>query len=184
MTETVYCVARDRAHAEQIVDELKAAGCPRDAISVLFTDKSGTRDFAETEETKAPESATTGGVAGAGIGAVLGWLAGIGTLAIPGVGPFIAAGPIMGALSGAGVGAATGGIIGALVGLGIPEHEAKEYDTMIRDGGALISVSADNSAKFDAREIFERLGARNVRSSDDFNVPPGTTTGTGSTVRP
>src|SRR3954470_5179809 len=122
MDNAVYCVARDRAQAESIVDSLKTAGFSSSEISVLMSDKSDTRDFAKDKETKAPEGAATGAGTGIGLGAVLGWLAGIGSLAIPGAGPFIAAGPIMGALGGAAAGGAAGGIIGGLIGMGIPEE--------------------------------------------------------------
>jgi hypothetical protein len=124
MNTAVFCIAQSVEQAELIVDRLKTAGFSNNDISVLLPDKSGTKDFAHEKHTKAPEGAAVGGTTGFGVGAVLGWLAGIGSLAIPGVGPFIAAGPIMGALSGAAVGAAAGGLAGALVGLGLPEYEA------------------------------------------------------------
>src|SRR6187549_2076786 len=108
MQHAIYGIAKTRAQAESIIEQLRATGFRGDDISVLFPDTAGTRDFAHEKNTKAPEGATTGGVAGMGVGATLGWLAGIGTLAIPGVGPFIAAGPIMAALGGAAVGGATG----------------------------------------------------------------------------
>ena len=120
MKNAVYGIANTTGQAESIVTKLQASGFSSSDISVLFPDKEGTRDFAHEKNTKAPEGATTGGLAGMGVGGALGLLAGIGALAIPGVGPLIAAGPIMGALSGAAVGGATGGLIGALIGLGIP----------------------------------------------------------------
>lgn len=172
MKTAVYCIATSRAQAEIIVEGLKAAGFPSTEISVLLPDTSGTRDFAHEQHTKMPEGATTGAVTGMGAGAILGWLAGIGTLAIPGVGPFIAAGPILAALSGAAVGGATGGIIGALVGMGIPEYEAKHYDGKIRSGNTLISVHTNNSAqKKSAVEIFERAGAEDIKSTSEKAVP-------------
>src|SRR5206468_4762230 len=103
----------------------------------------GTKDFAHEKHTKAPEGATTGAGTGAVVGGALGWLAGIGALAIPGLGPFIAAGPIMAALAGAGVGGTVGGVTGALIGLGIPEYEAKRYEGRITKGGILLSVHSD-----------------------------------------
>lgn len=120
MKASAYCTTKTVEQAETIVLELKQAGFTSDDISALLPDKRGTKDFAHEHHTKAPEGATTGGLAGLGVGAALGWLAGIGALAIPGIGPFIAAGPIMAALGGAAVGTAAGGIVGALVGLGIP----------------------------------------------------------------
>jgi hypothetical protein len=172
MKDAVFCIARDRSQAESIVDSLKTAGFSNTDISVLLPDTTGTRDFAHEQNTKMPEGATTGVVAGMGTGAILGWLAGIGSLAIPGVGPFIAAGPIMAALGGAAVGGATGGLIGALVGMGIPEYEAKRYDGKIKSGNTLISVHTNDSAQVKkAKEIFERLGAQDIKSTSESAVP-------------
>src|SRR5205807_9076492 len=112
-------------------------------ISVLLPDKTGTRDFAHEKGTKAPEGAVTGAGTGGILGGALGWLAGIGAIAIPGLGPFIAAGPIMAALSGAAIGASAGGILGTLVGMGIPEYEAKRYESKIREGRILLSVHSE-----------------------------------------
>src|ERR671924_837539 len=137
MKKAVFCIAKTQTQAEMIVDQLKMEGFLNNDISVLFPDKSSTKDFAHEQHTKAPEGATTGGTVGLGVGAVLGWLAGIGSLAIPGVGPFIAAGPIMAALAGVGVGAAVGGLTGALIGMGIPEYEAIRYEGRIKKGGYL-----------------------------------------------
>ncbi len=168
----VFCIAKDRTQAESIVAELRDASFPSTDISVLMPDKSGTRDFAHEQNTKVPEGATTGVVAGMGSGAILGWLAGIGTLAIPGVGPFIAAGPIMAALGGAAVGGATGGVIGALIGMGIPEYEAKHYDGKINGGNVLISVHTDDSdEEKTVKDIYERLGAEDIKSTSETAVP-------------
>jgi hypothetical protein len=174
MKTAVFCIAKDRNQAEMIVDSLKAAGFANTDISVLLPDKSGTRDFAHEQNTKLPEGATTGVVTGMGTGAILGWLAGIGSLAIPGVGPFIAAGPIMAALGGAAVGGATGGVIGALVGMGIPEYEAKLYDGKINSGNTLISVHTNDSKQVTmAKEIYERSGAEDIKSTTETSVPGG-----------
>ncbi|MDP3653978.1 MAG: hypothetical protein Q8R67_20095 [Rhodoferax sp.] len=172
MKNAVYCIANNRTQAEMIVEKLKIAGFSSTDISVLLPDTSGTRDFAHEKNTKLPEGATAGVVTGMSAGAILGWLAGIGTLAIPGVGPFIAAGPIMAALGAAAVGGATGGIIGALVGLGIPEFEAKLYDGKIRSGNVLISVHTDdsNQAK-SAKEIYKEAGANDIKSTSEASVP-------------
>ncbi|TRW91253.1 hypothetical protein [Candidatus Methylobacter oryzae] len=171
MNRAVFCIAPDMEQAEDIVSRLKTAGFSNNDISVLFADKTSTKDFAHEKHTKAPEGATIGGVAGISIGAVLGWLAGIGSLAIPGVGPFIAAGPIMAALSGAAVGAAAGGLAGALIGLGIPEYEAKRYEGKIHGGSALISVHAENSDDISrAKDIFEQAHAEDISSTAESDV--------------
>lgn len=162
----VYGILKGQAQAETVVERLRSAGFAGSDISVLFPDSQGTKDFAQEKNTKAPEGATTGGVAGMGLGAALGWLAGIGSLAIPGVGPFIAAGPIMAALGGAAVGGATGGLVGGLIGLGIPEYEAKQYETKVRGGSALISVhTRDSEEQVRARRILEEAGADNIHAS-------------------
>src|SRR6187397_2262694 len=143
MSKSVFGIATTHGQAERIVEELQAQGFAASEISVLMPDTGGTHDFGHVKATKAPEGATTGAATGGATGGVLGLLAGIGALAIPGLGPFIAAGPIMAALGGASVGAATGGLIGALVGLGIPEYEAKRYEGRIREGGILLSAHCD-----------------------------------------
>src|SRR5512141_2647796 len=143
--KSVFCLARDEAQANRIVDDLRSAGFSSNDISVLLPDKGSTREFAHEKGTKAPEGAITGAGTGGVLGGVLGWLTGIGALAIPGLGPFIAAGPIMAALSGAAIGATAGGIIGTLVGMGIPEYEAKRYEAKIREGRILLSVHVEDA---------------------------------------
>lgn len=171
MKKAIFCIAQNVGQAEHIVDQLKIAGFSNNDISVLFPDKSSTKDFAHEKHTKAPEGATIGGGTGIGVGAVLGWLAGIGSLAIPGAGPFIAAGPIMGALSGAAVGAAAGGLTGALIGLGIPEYEAKRYEGKIKGGNVLISVHTENSDELErAENIFEKAHAEDISSTTESDV--------------
>src|SRR6058998_4442545 len=140
MSKSVFGIATTQGQAERIVQQLQSQGFGTSEISVLMPDTGGTRDVGHIKATKAPEGATTGAATGGATGGVLGLLAGIGALAIPGVGPFIAAGPIMAALSGAAVGAATGGVVGALVGMGIPEYEAKRYEGRVKEGGILLSV--------------------------------------------
>ncbi len=150
------------------VDALKADGFRNTDISVLFPENEGTKDFAHVKGTKAPEGASTGAGSGAVVGGALGWLVGIGALAIPGVGPFIAAGPIMAALAGVGVGGALGGLTGALVGLGIPEYEAKRYEGRLVNGGILLSVHADDAdwAKR-AKTVLEQTGAEDIASTGE-----------------
>src|SRR4029453_13555454 len=140
MAQAVFCLAKNEAHTITIVEQLKAAGFSANDISVLFPDKTGTKDFAHEHHTKAPEGAAAGAGTGGLLGGAPGGLVGSGALAIPGLGPFIAAGPIMAALGGAAAGATLGGITGALIGLGIPEYEAKQYEGKINAGNILISV--------------------------------------------
>jgi hypothetical protein len=142
-------------------------------------DNKSTKDFAHEKNTKAPEGTATGVTAGGAIGGTLGLLAGIGALAIPGVGPLIAAGPIMGALAGVGVGGAVGGLIGALVGMGIPEYEAKRYEGRIKDGGVLLSAHCDTSEEIDrAKEILKATGAQDISSAGESSADYATTSKT------
>ena len=167
----VFGIYSDYATVENSVDALKAAGFRNTDISVLFPENEGTKDFAHKKETKAPEGVTTGATTGAVVGGGLGWLAGIGALAIPGLGPFIAAGPIMAALAGVGVGGAVGGIAGALIGMGIPEYEAKRYEGRVKQGGILLSVHSDNSDWTKrAKEILEHTGAQDVASTGEASA--------------
>jgi hypothetical protein len=157
--------------AESAVDELVGSGFSKDDVSVLMADNQGSKDFAHQKDTKAPEGTTTGVAAGGTIGGALGLLAGIGALAIPGVGPFIAAGPIMGALAGLGVGGAVGGLVGALVGMGIPEYEAKRYEGRIKEGGVLMSVHCATSEEITrAKDILKRTGADDIASAGEETV--------------
>ena len=171
MSKTVICIANTEAQAEAIVQHLNEVGIPKSDVSVLFPDKSGSRDFAHEHNTKAPEGTAIGASAGGVTGGVLGLLAGIGALAIPGVGPFIAAGPIMAALSGAAVGAAIGGIAGALIGMGIPEFEAKQYEAKIKAGNILISVHASDGEVVDrVKDIMKQAGAQDITSTGEVSV--------------
>src|SRR5213592_1409308 len=158
MSKSVFGIAITHGQAERIVEQLQAKGFAASEISVLMPDTGGTRDVGHVKATKAPEGATTGAATGGATGGVLGLLAGIGALAIPGVGPFIAAGPLMAALSGATIGAGTGGLVGGLVGMGIPEIEAKRYQDKLKRGNYLIAVAvADGDEKDRAKEIFKNV---------------------------
>jgi hypothetical protein len=164
----VFGIYDSTAHAEMAVDTLVQAGFPSANISVLLQDYRGTREFAHEKDTKAPEGTATGVTAGGVIGGTLGVLAGIGALAIPGLGPFIAAGPIMGGLAGLGVGGAVGGLIGALVGLGIPEYEAKRYEGRLKSGGVLLSVHCDTSEQITrAKDLLKGTGAGDISSTGE-----------------
>jgi hypothetical protein len=166
--KAVFGIYATRREVESAVDELKAQGFRNTDISVLFPENVGTKDFAHEKGTKAPEGVAAGATSGAVVGGALGWLAGIGALAIPGLGPFIAAGPIMGALSGLGVGAAVGGIAGALIGMGIPEYEAKRYEGRIKGGNILLSVHADDSQWSEkAGRILKDTGAEDIASGSE-----------------
>lgn len=171
MSKAVYCIIPNQDAAIRLVDDLKNSGFSSNDISVLMPDKSGTRDFAHEHGTKAPEGAVTGAGAGGVLGGTLGWLVGIGSLAIPGVGPFIAAGPIMAALGGAAVGAAVGGIAGGLVGLGIPEFQAKQYEGKVKSGNILVSVHSEDSKQTKlAKDIFERHHAQDISVTEEASV--------------
>jgi Tetrahydromethanopterin S-methyltransferase, subunit C len=160
-----------RESVESAIAALKQEGLRSQDVSVLFPDKQGTKDFAHEKNTKAPEGTATGAGSGAVIGGTLGWLAGIGALAIPGVGPFIAAGPIMAALAGAGVGGTVGGITGALIGMGIPEYEAKRYEGRVKEGGILLSVHCDDSTwTKKAKDLLKRTGAQDVSSTGEASA--------------
>jgi hypothetical protein len=157
--------------AEHAVDALIQARFSNADVSVLLPDHQSTKDFAHEKHTKAPEGTTTGVAAGGTIGGTLGLLAGIGALAIPGVGPFIAAGPIMGALAGLGVGGAVGGLVGALVGMGIPEYEAKRYEGRVKEGGILLSVHCATSEEITrAKDVLKRTGAADIASTGEKSV--------------
>jgi hypothetical protein len=175
----VFGIYHTRDQAERSVDRLLASGFSNDDISVLLPDNQTTKDFAHEKNTKAPEGTTTGVAAGGAVGGTLGLLAGIGALAIPGVGPFIAAGPIMGALAGLGVGGAVGGLIGALVGMGIPEYEAKRYEGRIKEGGVLLSVHCDTSDQIKrAKDLLEHTGAQDISSTGEASADYATTSPT------
>ena len=164
----VFGIYQTRAQVEAAVDQLRVAGFRATDVSVLFPENVGTKELGTEKHTKAPEGVAAGATSGALLGGTLGWLVGIGALAIPGLGPFIAAGPLMAVLSGVGVGAAVGGVAGALVGLGIPEYEAKRYEGLIKSGGILLSVHTDDRDWTKrAKELLERTGADEVAATSE-----------------
>src|SRR5947209_9204237 len=164
----VYGIYQSRTQAEQAVDRLLAADFRNEDISVLLQDNVGTKDFAHEKHTKAPEGTTTGVLAGGAIGGTIGLLAGIGVLAIPGLGPLVAAGPVIAALAGVGSGTVVGGLLGALIGMGIPEYEAKRYEGRIKEGGVLLSVHCDNSDwVVKAKEVLKNSGAEDIASAGE-----------------
>jgi hypothetical protein len=164
----VFGMYSSRGQVEMAVDHLRAAGFRAQDISILFPDNVGTKEFAHEKHTKAPEGTAAGVTSGAVIGGTLGWLAGIGALAIPGLGPFIAAGPLMAALSGAAVGGAVGGVAGALIGMGIPEYEAKRYEGLVKNGGILLSVHSDSHEWTKrAKDILQNTGASDIAATSE-----------------
>src|SRR6266404_2377658 len=168
----VFCIAKSESQAERIVERLQSSGFPNSEISILLPDREGKHDIGHVKATKAPEGATTGAATGGVTGGVIGLLAGIGALAIPGVGPFIAAGPIMAALGGAAIGGATGGIVGGLIGLGIPEIEAKRYEEKLKKGNYLIAVHTDESEDVDrAKRVFKTAGAEDISTVSEASAP-------------
>lgn len=172
MKKAVMCIVQNQAQAEDIVRQLQTAGFSNNDISVLFPDKGGTQDFAHEHNTKAPEGAVAGASAGGALGGTLGVLVGIGALAIPGLGPFIAAGPLLAGLSGIAAGATVGGLTGAFVGMGIPEIEAKRYEGKIKGGNLLISVHTENSdEQKNAERIFKSARADDVCATSEAGVP-------------
>jgi hypothetical protein len=172
MKRAVIAIVPTLVQAEVIVSRLHALGFSSDDISLLFPDERGAKEFGHEHNTKAPEGAIAGAGAGGAAGGTLGLLAGIGALAIPGLGPFIAAGPIMAGLSGIAAGAAVGGFTGALVGMGIPEFEAKMYETRLKAGNILISVhTEDGEERKRAVEVFKSIGVKDVSTQSESAAP-------------
>ncbi len=164
----VFGIYNSVGRAERAVDVLVQSGFASGDISVLLPDVQGSREFAHEKETKAPEGTAAGGVTGGVIGGTLGVLVGIGALAIPGLGPFIAAGPIMAGLAGLGAGGVVGGLIGALVGMGIPEYEAKRYEGRLKQGGVLMSVHCNTSDEISrAKDLMKGTGAEDISSTGE-----------------
>jgi hypothetical protein len=179
----VFGIYKSRSQAERAVDRILAAGFSNNDISVLLPDSQSSKEFAHEKNTKAPEGTTAGVTTGGVVGGTLGLLAGIGALAIPGLGPFIAAGPIMASLAGLGVGGVVGGLIGALVGMGIPEYEAKRYEGRVKEGGVLLSVHCDTSDEVSrAKDLLKETGAEDISSTGEKAVSShGVQTETAST---
>jgi len=172
---SVVCITKSRVQTERILERLNAAGFAYSEISVLMPETDSRHDIGHVKATKAPEGTATGAASGGVAGGVLGLLAGIGALAIPGVGPFIAAGPILAALSGAAVGAATGGIVGGLIGLGIPEIEAKIYEEKLKTGNYLVSVHAHDGKEVDrAKQIYKSENAEDICTTSQASTPEKT----------
>ncbi len=167
--KVVFGVFKTRLAADRAVDALKMDGFINSEISVILPNHAGSLEDSMYTSTKAPEGATTGASTGAVIGGALGLLAGIGALAIPGVGPLVAAGPIMAALAGVGVGGVLGGVSGALIGLGVPEYEARRYESYVKDGAILLSVHTDLAGVERAKRNFVDGGAADIAVTPEAN---------------
>jgi hypothetical protein len=169
MSKVVFCSVSDDIRAENVLRNLQEAGFSNNQISALFPEQGRVKNLVLEKHSKAPEGAAAGGGTGGVVGGILGWLVGIGSLAIPGIGPFIAAGPILAALSGAALGAATGGVIGSLVGLGVTEVEAKQYESRLKEGQILISVHAKDADEVErARKVFANAGASDITETKEI----------------
>jgi hypothetical protein len=174
MAKAVYGIYTNRTHAEEAVEALREAGFRPQDLSVLLPENVGSKDIGYEKHTKAPEHAAKAGAAGGVLGGAVGWLLGMGALAIPGIGPIVAAGPIMGALAGLGAGSVLGGLAGALTGMGVPEYEAKRYEGRIRSGGALISIHCETDVWTSrAKEMLKHTGAEDVSTTDVAPVSRG-----------
>src|ERR1700688_2279565 len=173
----VFGIYATRLAVENATDSLIKAGFPASDISVLMPETpGGAKEMGTEKATKAPEGTAAGATTGGIIGGTLGVLAGVGLLAIPGLGPFIAAGPIMAGLAGLGVGGAVGGVTGALIGMGIPEFEAKRYEGRLKTGGILLSVHCDTGGEITrAKEVLKASGAEDVSSTGESSVDTKTT---------
>jgi hypothetical protein len=170
--EAVFGIYQNHLSVDNGVNQLKTNGFRNEDVSVLMPTEPGTQTLAHQKSTKAPEGTTTGIASSAVMGGGLGWLVGISALAVPGIGPFIAAGPIMAALAGATVGGAVGGVAGALIGMGIPEYKAKRYESFVKDGGILLSVHVDDSEwSKKAQDILTKTGAQDIASNAEVKSP-------------
>jgi hypothetical protein len=164
----VFGIYSTTAETERAVNDLLQSGFSSQDVSVLMPDQQSTREFAVHKDTKVPEGVTTGATTGGVIGGTLGVLLGLGSLAIPGIGPLIAAGPLVAGLAGLGAGGAVGGFIGALVGMGIPEYEAKRYEGRVKDGGVLLSVHCETPGEvLRAKEVLQATGAADIAASTE-----------------
>ncbi len=172
-SKAVFGIFKHKFDLERAISDLKNREFRNSDISVLMPSKEETQNFAHERATKIPEGTAMGATGGLAVGGTLGWLAGIGALAIPGIGPFIAAGPIVAAIAGAGVGGVLGGMAGALIGIGIPDYEAKKYANIVKGGGILLSVHVDDILwEKRAKEILLNSGATDISSPSDETEAP------------
>jgi hypothetical protein len=166
MTKAVYGIASTHAQAASLIDKLRKGGFASTDVSILAPHNQQDQGLAVEKHTKSLEGTATGATAGGVLGGVLGLLAGIGTIAIPGLGILVAAGPLLATLSGMGFGASVGGLAGGLIGLGIPEYEAKRYEGHLEHGGILVAVHCEDSeAVSRAEDIMQTGGATDIATS-------------------
>lgn len=170
MNKKIVGVFQNEHEASRAIEDLKSRGFLTEDISVIARDKRDVDAISDETGTKAPEGMASGAATGGLLGGVTGLLAGIGALAIPGIGPIIAAGPIAATLAGAAVGAGTGGLVGGLIGLGIPEDEAESYDNYVDEGRILVMVDADSSRSNDVYAVFRNHNSANADRYVDNNV--------------
>ena len=172
--QSVFCIAHCRNLAELIVDQLKFHAISNRDVSILYADveKNGRKGhhFGDDLNNVATGGARTG--AGAVVGGTLDWIMGIGALAVPGIGAFIAAGPIVASLRGVGDGVTAGRIAGGLTGLGVPGSKARHYEDRIRLGNILISVHTESPAEaMQAKFIFTRARAQDICLDENAFLP-------------
>ncbi|WP_151733941.1 general stress protein [Paenibacillus tengchongensis] len=173
MANKIVGVFASEQEATRAIEELQSRGVPTDEISVITRDRDDMRNISEDTGTLAPEGVATGAATGGVVGGVAGLLAGIGALAIPGIGPILAAGPIVATLTGAAIGAGAGGLVGGLIGLGIPEDEAREYESFVDRGDILVLVEESGNGRA-IHDVFRNFGSLNT---DRYNtvypdIPP------------
>jgi hypothetical protein len=167
----VFGIYPARDEVQSAVSSLRDAGFLNSDISVLLPENLGSKELATEKSTKAPEAAAVGAGSGAAVGGALGWFVGIGALAIPGIGPVIAAGPLVAMLAGIGVGGALGGFTGALVGVGIPEYEARRYESRLLKGDILLAVHCKNPEQIHrAQTILRASHAEDISSIDSSSA--------------
>jgi hypothetical protein len=163
MAKAVFGVAKNEGQAGGIICLLRAAGFSDTAVSVLYPEERRNADFSDEQHTKNFVGAAAGATVGALFGIFVGWMVSIGALAIPGLGPIIAAGPVLAALEGAAGGAAAGAFTGTLIAKGISEHDAKLYEGNVEEGDILMSVHTEDSReRMLATELFADAGAESV----------------------
>ena len=169
--KSVFGIYPTRSNVESAVNALQHAGFSNSGVSILLPENLQSGGVATEQSTKAPEGAVVGVGSGAAVGGALGWLVGIGALAIPGIGPVIAAGPLVAALAGIGIGGALGGFAGSLVGMGIPEQEARKFEGELLKGAILIAVHCESDEETNrAKQVLQSTGAQDIATSRESSA--------------